>query len=278
LEFEKEDVVLEDIIVPSAKYLIVAGDICSPYHPNFERFFAYVSKYFECILYVTGNHEYYNHSGLSMEEVDTFITNLLSEYPHVHFLNQNSYVFSEECSLESNPKEYRTNVVRDSNFVSSNPLIFIGATLWTHIPREEEDLVSKIISDYKCIYQDKETLLTSSYIRALHEKHKSFLQNEVEHYTQKWLREKKKGSLVVVTHHMPSYSLIDEKYRSYPGNSAFANDMDVWIQDQSHLSHWIYGHTHHQRSSKIGKTKTFVNPKGYPHEETNYSSSFVVSL
>ena len=54
-------------------------------------------------------------------------------------------------------------------------------------------------------------------------------------------------NIVMITHHMPSSSLIDEKYKEYGMNyynQWFYSDMDKFIEENNKkIKCWIYGHT-----------------------------------
>jgi hypothetical protein len=74
--------------------------------------------------------------------------------------------------------------------------------------------------------------------------------------------------VIVMSHHMPSYELIDTLYISKQYamiNCAFASD--VSIADDSRIVAWVYGHTH--KSYQNGKF--YCNPIGYPGENKKWS-------
>ena len=104
--------------MPKKDVLILAGDIGLPNKGHFRRFFELVSKKYETIIFVCGNHEYY--SGLT----DETINKLCAKYGIIMLQNE---VFNYQ------------NV------------IFIGSTLWTELkdPHDNED-----ISDDNLIYMN----------------------------------------------------------------------------------------------------------------------------
>ena len=69
---------LEDILSPCADNLILAGDIGNPLHPNLDIFLAQVSKAFKTVIYIAGNHEFYNTQGYSMMQMMTKIRDIAS--------------------------------------------------------------------------------------------------------------------------------------------------------------------------------------------------------
>ena len=107
LHLEHEDIVesnFPDIIRPCAEILVLAGDIGDPFSEIFERFITYCSKHFTFVLFVSGNHEYYNHTIL---QADQCIERLFSYFTNVIYLNNRSF-------------EYEG-------------ITFVGSTLWSSI-------------------------------------------------------------------------------------------------------------------------------------------------
>ena len=56
--------------------------------------------------------------------------------------------------------------------------------------------------------------------------------------------------VVVITHHMPSFSLITPKYQRL--NFCFASDCEFLMR--SNVKAWIYGHAHQASSGMCGHT------------------------
>jgi predicted MPP superfamily phosphohydrolase len=75
----------------TAKYLILAGDICQLNHPQFYPFLDYCSTNWEKTFYIPGNHEYYSIKK-NMNEVEFEYKYRIGEkYKNVFYLN-NKYV------------------------------------------------------------------------------------------------------------------------------------------------------------------------------------------
>jgi len=69
--------------------------------------------------------------------------------------------------------------------------------------------------------------------------------------------------LVVVSHHLPAWSLIEEKYNLEANkliNSAYA--CDIACANDPKIATWIYRHTH----TRAVNGKFMCNPYGYPGE------------
>jgi hypothetical protein len=74
----------------------------------------------------------------------------------------------------------------------------------------------------------------------------------------------------VISHHLPSYTLVADHYKNLdpPINSAFASEIPEAESPQ--IKAWVAGHTH--TPMKLGKFH--VNPFGYPTEAKKQSATF----
>jgi predicted phosphohydrolase len=77
---------------------------------------------------------------------------------------------------------------------------------------------------------------------------------------------------ILITHYIPSESLIDVKYKTkeyLPYNQWYYCNMDHFIEKNKHsLTCWIYGHTHTPSSVWIHDIPFVCNPIGYPNENS----------
>ena len=99
-------------VIPSADVLILAGDIGSLYKlAQFYEFMVKLCRYFEVVLFVPGNHEWYvvpDHEPLSMAELQDRLNNMVRNIDNLYLLNRNSIMINDVCvcgaTLWSNPK------------------------------------------------------------------------------------------------------------------------------------------------------------------------------
>jgi predicted phosphodiesterase len=83
--------------------------------------------------------------------------------------------------------------------------------------------------------------------------------------------------VVVMTHHLPSMDLIDEKYKGYVDyNPFFASDCSELLKDPVKI--WISGHTHTGYDKTIDGVHCVCNPVGYPSENPTGDFNRVVEL
>ena len=147
----------------------------------------------------------------------------------------------------------------NNNHVTISNQRFIGGTLWFEKSKESTDkYIKRYLSDF-------------SYI-------KNFEPEVFERFeaSKKFLEEKIQQDDIIVTHHMPSYKCIDEKYKYSLLNCYFANNLDYIIKKKCPKI-WIYGHTHAAQDFFIDKTRMLCNPYGYPHEKSR-ADKFVVKI
>ena len=133
---------------------------------------------------------------------------------------------------------------------------FIGTTLWSNISDERYK-----INDMSCIHG-----FDISQYNKLNKECVSFLEDTLENM-------KEKKSCIVISHHMPSESLIDPKYkteRMAHYNQWFYCNMDNLIEsNQEKIQCWFYGHTHTPLTSILHGVPMLCNPIGYPGENTH---------
>lgn len=106
-----------------------------------------------------------------------------------------------------------------------NGHLFIGSTMWSCIT----DQHTPKINDFNCI-----TDMTFDKYNLLHNTAISFIDNEIT------LNRNKK--IIIITHHLPSYQLINAKYNKSKYTQYFASSCDHLIRPP--VITWIYGHTH----------------------------------
>lgn len=84
-------------ISPIKPNLVLAGDIGNPKQQSYENFLFDMSKYFDNVFLVAGNHEY--HHSENMNEINEKIENICSKRTNLHFLNRKSYILYPEDRL-----------------------------------------------------------------------------------------------------------------------------------------------------------------------------------
>lgn len=251
------------IPAPNADILVLAGDIGYAEAPITERFIEWCCSNWKYIIWVYGNHEYYNknsseqwpNSVMTMADKEQAGIALQERLSNLHILNKGSVIFPEF-------PEY----------------VFIGATLWTYISEGQYTNLKNIFSDFKYIFSDQ--TLSEGYKRftpehwaELHDHHKQFLLDELTHYTLSSSTRK----CIIITHHLPTYEMILDQYKFDDFNYAFASDLN-YILDKPQIVAWICGHSHGQK--QILRGPCYLNARGYPNESSQqtYNPSKCISF
>jgi hypothetical protein len=140
-------------------------------------------------------------------------------------------------------------------------LSVVGCTLWTEIPDDRLIEARSNMNDYNLIRWENGTrLMLPEDSRALHRIQRENLKSCIRNATGRERR------VIVVTHHMPSYSLIAPQWRGSSINCCFASDCDDLIKEKGVVA-WFYGHTHMRRKLRIDNCDCMVNAVGYPGTE-----------
>lgn len=190
--------------------------------------------YRECpVIYVPGNHEYYNHS----------IPDLINAL--------------EREALGSN-----VHVLENSAF-KLNGFVFLGCSLWTNFhlwpdARTAMTFANQEMSDF-CLIQKREgnQLFSAEDSARIHAASVKWLRRQMSRHDP--------SRTIVVTHHAPSPNSIAPNQADEMLSAAFASDLNSLIR-ASHVPLWIHGHTHYNVDYRIGTTRIYSNQRGYPEE------------
>lgn len=228
-----------------APYLIIAGDIgnvFNKYREYYVRLLAKVSSMFKYVFIISGNHEYYSLTSQNTETSDEWfklveseIMNIAKQFPNVIYL-QNE-IFN----------------------IPDTDICIYGTTLWSNINPFYQSKILRQMSDYTLIPN-----FSIGKTREIYNSNVEKLQDVILQSTNK--------RFVVISHHLPSYELIDDKYKYCDLNSAFASSVNISMDNK--IVAWVAGHTHMPQE----KGKFHVNPIGYPGENmyANYNKTFIV--
>jgi predicted phosphodiesterase len=241
LEFYKRTIPF-GIKFEKSDILCLAGDIGEPFSDLYFTFLGYCSPLFKYIFIITGNHEYYKtetNPHKTIQSTNEKIVEICKQFSNVHFLSDASFYIPE----------YHLNV--------------IGTTLWTGGEVDRDDMYR--YNDFQKIHN----MGLEGYMERLHETSLLFLKGELQ-------KHKDNGSTVLVlTHHLPSFQLIAPEYKDSGMNHLFATNLDCLFRDYT-IHHWICGHSHSPVQKTIENTKVWMNPVGYPGENKNicWNASF----
>lgn len=244
LEYYDDMPKLNYFFIKTAPNLILAGDICFYRHPNFIKFFKIVSKIYDNIFYVPGNHEYYtknNYPDIALNVIDFIIKESLEPFENVYFI-QNSYIELDDT-------------------------IILGNTLWFRTHRNNKSKGVKLLTNSHYIIYENKYMPSYTEIKNANNNQYKWLKNQIID-----LNTTKK--IIVVTHYLPSIKCINKKYENDKYNDLYYTDCQELFYN---VDYWICGHSHCPFDKMINNTHIILNPRGTPDENTNYSKTLVIN-
>lgn len=180
------------------------------------------------VLYVPGNHEYYDGELRSGMEALA--------------------VRAKELGIE----------LLDNTETEVDGVRFLGATLWTDFcldGAERRDEVMKLslpyIVDFRAI-RDGDGLFTPEASVRLHEASRAWLRQR--------LAVRVSGPTVVITHHAPHPLSVHARFAHHPANGGFVSNLE---DEMGSAVLWIHGHTHNSFDYAVKGTRVVCNPRGY---------------
>lgn len=197
------------------------------------------------VIYVLGNHEYYDHDTSLLNEI------IKESPPNIHVLNDDT--------------------------ITLDGVRFIGSTLWTDFRLHGDgqawfarQQANQAMTDFTSI-KHRGLRFTPDDSVELHEASRRWIESE--------LGDSFEGATVVVTHHLPAMMSVAKRFGNDPLNAAFASRLeDVIEKHQPAL--WIHGHTHVPCDYQLFETRVVCNPRGYPRETSpeDFRADLVVTI
>lgn len=231
---------------PNVDALVLAGDIGHPFSLILMQFLLYCSANWPHVLWVMGNHEYYNVASSSLwkhrlfhslESIQKRVRLLQQKIPRLHVLDNTPFVFP-----------------RFPNYV------FLGSTFWTDLSDlSEQD--TRVSNDFRYIGFESKAPLTPYHVTAYHKQAKQWLHDQLNQCEQQGKK------AIVITHHLPSFKVILPQYQDCTENELFASHSDTLITHPATLL-WICGHTHGALQQRVGKATCVYNARGHNNEKS----------
>jgi len=218
---------------------------------RFRDFLKRCSFQFPHVIYIMGNHEFYN--GRFYASID-HMREECAKFPNIYMLEDN------------------TKVIDD--------VTFIGGTLWTDMNKGDPltmHAIEGMMNDFRIIRNDKRNFAAMS-ARDVVTRHARTLQ-----YFRSVLAEQHDKKFVVVGHHSPSFQSVHESYKDEQlMNGGYHSDLSEFILDHPQIKLWTHGHTHYPFDYMIGETRIVCNPRGYENdgysEQTGWNPNLVLEI
>ena len=207
---------------------------------RFRDFFKRCSFQFPHVIYIMGNHEFYN--GKFYAGID-YMREECAKYPNVYMLEQDMKII--------------------------NDVVFVGGTLWTNMNKRDPltmHAIEGMMNDFRIIRNDARNYACMSALDVAirHDKTLAYIEHIVHEHKNK--------KCVVVGHHSPSFQSAHPMYAHETlMNGGYHSDLSEFILDHPQIKLWTHGHTHHPFDYVIGETRVVCNPRGY--ENDGYSEN-----
>jgi Icc-related predicted phosphoesterase len=218
---------------------------------RFRDFFKRCSFQFPHVIYIMGNHEFYN--GKFYASVD-HMREECAKYPNVYMLEQDTKIIDE--------------------------VVFVGGTLWTNMNRRDPltmHAIEGMMNDFRIIRNDFRSYATMSAldVAVRHDKTLAYIKLIVQEHKDK--------KCVVVGHHSPSFQSVHPMYAHETlMNGGYHSDLSEFILDHPQIKLWTHGHTHHPFDYQIGETRVVCNPRGYESpgysEDTGWNPNILLEI
>lgn len=225
---------------PEHDVVIIAGDLCEGMARGV-RWIAATGLDAKPVIYVGGNHEFYDHDRLS-----------------------------EVAAAREEAKAYPNIHVLEGDRVEIGGRTFLGATLWTNYDLMGDratamNLAERYMSDHVVIRNGR-MKWTAADALAEHSARRDWLTAE--------LASARREAVVVVTHHAPSPRSCSARFRGHPLNPSFASDLSPLIAS---AGTWVHGHTHTVVDYDHEGCRVINNPRGYVRNEiTGFQVDLVI--
>jgi len=218
---------------------------------TFRDFLTRMSNLFPHVIYIAGNHEFYN--GKWVKGIQ-YLRETCACYPNIHFLER-------DC-------------------VDIDDVTFVGGTLWTNMNKGDPltlHAVRDMMNDFRIIKNDEKgyTNLKPADTAIRHRQTLDYIKHVIS--------ERSDRKFVVVGHHSPSFQSVHESYKTETlMNGAYHSDLSEFILDHPQIKLWTHGHTHHCFDYVIGETRIVCNPRGYNSdgysEDTGWNPNLILEI
>lgn len=168
----------------------------------------------------------------------------------------------------------RLHVLQDESIIIDK-IRFYGSTMWTDMKKRNPIIMKecqKYINDFRTIYG-----FTPELACDIHEQSRQKLEKTLKESVE---------PVVVITHHLPSYKSVTDRWKDCSVIDSFAStDLDHIIHNPK-VAMWIHGHTHDSLDYYDSNTRVICNPRGYTNifrgflktENKKFNPNLVIDL
>jgi 3',5'-cyclic AMP phosphodiesterase CpdA len=238
----------EPELVPHAHadLIVLAGDIHN--HAAGPRWAAQTFDGAVPVVYVPGNHEYYDGEFGALERA---LDDAAGQVDNVHVLNN--------ATLVDPQGEWRV----------------LGTTLWTDFALygPQPDAIAESVAAAQRVMLDFRGLIQMNWPHDTHDATRDFTPDDslaLHRQARAWLEAELAkpfgGKTIVVTHHAPHRLSLATRYATDPVSAGFVSHLPELVRAPVAL--WIHGHTHTPFDYTVSGTRVVCNPRGYLDRRT----------
>jgi len=193
--------------------------------------------------------------GRGPKQIARILASLCALYPRVLFVCGNheyygSAPYKVHASLEVLDRDIANFEWLNHRTVEIDGIRFAGTPLWFPRPQDPFVMMDRhMVNDFNVIQAFE------PWVYDEHRKAMEFLGREGP------------TADVIITHHVPMYSLVAARFRGQRTNHYFTTDMTPLIEIWKPKL-WCFGHTHDRMWAMHGETLLVANPFGYPMEQS----------
>lgn len=247
------DILIADYLYryPNPELVTRKNDLYGPKYRAyyFRKFLERVSLTFKHVIFIAGNHEFYNGKFFKSIQV---LKDYCKEFKNIHYLE------NETLDIEH--------------------VTFVGCTLWTSMGNANPLVIyqsTKSMNDYAVIRNDeaghRRVRPMDTIMR--HRKSLKFIEDAVANFDSTLGRK-----LCVITHHAPSFKSSPPEYINSLTTGAYCTELGNYIAYNPQIAYWFHGHTHHAQDYVIGDTRIVCNPRGYQSRSGSENTGFNLNL
>ena len=198
----------------------------------FREFLKTCSKQFKHVLYIAGNHEFYNGK---WDKTLLILRQECAKFHNVYFMENDTVVIED--------------------------VTFVGGTLWTDMNRGDpltKQVVGSSLNDYRIIRVESRDYgrLRPDDVINRHLNTLECIRNTVDADPTK--------RYFVIGHMAPSKQSTHPRYADEVHmNGGYSSELSEFILDRPQILVWVHGHTHHDFDYEIGSTRIVAHPRGY---------------
>jgi len=200
-----------------------------------------------------------------------FLDHMTQKFPKIFLVCGNHEYYSDKKTVQETHTEiqricdtYKNITFLQDKCEEYEGVLWIGTTLWSEV-------TPNTLVDTRDIAHIPE--MSRCYYNELHKESIRFLQKALSDCNQ---------ASIVITHHIPSFMLVNKKYRVLPYilyQEWFASEQDILIKQYTEfIKLWIYGHSHAPYDGILYDIPFVCNPIGYKKENIEPSFNKIVQV